>query len=343
MKCIFEHGLSSYSDSTFRLGTALGALGYPTPDVDLDAGTETSTVNRYIAITAQVCCLRTLMEQANPSKCEWAVFVLQIPALGLIKLSFLCFLRRIFQTRAQLKTVFGIVLQGTIAVVSLWMVAFFFSWLFVCRGNFAAWWGPFLGQLQACPGAFMLLESTVISDFILDLVVVLLPLPMIYRLSLATSRKLAVSGVFLIGLLAVAASLTRLVLTFNSASTSAAIDENLLVTQQLWWIMFELGMALLANCLINLRPLMPELSGHAILNSLRSAFSSTSLSGSRPGNSDNRTFRGNDGSSTKRLASLGSGKSSTRVDTDGLELNHVPQQGGIRVQKDFHVSSTNMV
>ncbi|KAL8724599.1 MAG: hypothetical protein Q9166_007856 [cf. Caloplaca sp. 2 TL-2023] len=107
-------------------GVRLHALGYPTPitgNPDDPLVTLTQT-NSAITTTTQI---------------EWAFQMMQMLALGCVKLSFLFFYRRVFITGVS--TWFSKATTGLIIIVLVWTVAFFFALLFACKGNWSAWWG----------------------------------------------------------------------------------------------------------------------------------------------------------------------------------------------------------
>ncbi|MCJ1396026.1 hypothetical protein MMC18_008913 [Xylographa bjoerkii] len=243
-------------------GVQFQALGYPTPALpgmsmlrSRSAITESDTV---ITITSQI---------------EWAVLLLSIPAFGLIKLSFLFFCRRLFCVTR--KSLSHIVITLMIVVVGAWAIGFFFAFLFACKGNFAAWWGSLMNFITKCVNTFMLLYAFAISDVITDIIVLLLPLPMIWQLQLPLGRKIGISCVFLLGLVAVAASVTRLaVVTRNYLDGfDPSLDEDLMITEILWWTMVEVGLGLIATCLPTLRFLFKDLSPDWLLGNIRSVFS----------------------------------------------------------------------
>ena len=130
------------------------------------------------------------------------------PCLGSIKLSFLFFYRRIFCPNK--KNLASLFLDAMIVLVVLWTLGFFFSELFNCGTHFSALWGSTV-DLMSCDKTEVHLLALVITDFITDAIILIFPIPLIWRLHMAVGRKLAVMAVFLLGSVAVAASLTRLV------------------------------------------------------------------------------------------------------------------------------------
>lgn len=94
-------------------------------------------------------------------------------ALGLIKLSVLCFYRRIFRGR-----VFDVMNWILIALVVLWTLGFFLVQVFDCRTHFSTNWGT-LRQLQKCLNTFNQLLAYTISDVIMDVFILALPVPLV--------------------------------------------------------------------------------------------------------------------------------------------------------------------
>ena len=140
------------------------------------------------------------------------------PALGFTKLSFLFFYQRIFCGGS--KGVFYCVIRIMIWFTVAWTLAFSLAFLFACKGHFSAWWGSGNNFLEQCVNTLALLYPMAITDFLMDVVIIVLPLPMvsisdlfplsrsdqltqaqIWSLQLPIGRKVAVSGVFLLGIM----------------------------------------------------------------------------------------------------------------------------------------------
>ncbi|KAI9674944.1 MAG: hypothetical protein M1822_009006 [Bathelium mastoideum] len=115
------------------------------------------------------------------------------------------------------------------------------------------------------------------SDVATDVLVLLLPIPKIWTLELRLKQKVALSGVFALGLMAVAASILKLAAVLSSLGQKAAedpkSDEDLVITEVVWWIMLEVGLAMIACCLPTLRFLFRGVSPESVLHTLRSFLS----------------------------------------------------------------------
>ena len=102
-------------------------------------------------------------------------------AYGCIKLSILAFYRRIFNTGQ--KDVFSIVLILSAIITLLWTVAFVFIIIFDCGTAIWANWGSNTAQLQYCAIGFTSEYGLTISDFIVDVFIFFLPLPVVSFIS----------------------------------------------------------------------------------------------------------------------------------------------------------------
>lgn len=100
-------------------------------------------------------------------------------ALGSIKLSILFLYRRIFRGR-----VFDVLNWILIALVVLWILSFFLVQVFDCRTRFYMNWGPF-SELQICLSVFHQLLAFCISDVIIDIFILVLPVPLVSLMNLS--------------------------------------------------------------------------------------------------------------------------------------------------------------
>lgn len=103
--------------------------------------------------------------------------ILQVPALGLVKSSFILLYRRVFTKRTA--PVFNMISWLVLAVVVSWALAFFFSLVFMCGTDFSAYWTSTEVEKARCVDTNALHNAFAISDFLTDLLIVLLPLPMV--------------------------------------------------------------------------------------------------------------------------------------------------------------------
>lgn len=151
-------------------GEQLGIMGYPMP---VPAGTQAS--DAY-----------ALFNQAyiTEAKIEFAMQFLQCFQFALVKSSIVLFIRRVFVTHRG--TIMDWASMILLVVINVWSVAFLMALIFGCGKNVALHWGP-LEQLVAsgCDGVTPE-KANLISDPILDFLILVLPLPSVraaYQLS----------------------------------------------------------------------------------------------------------------------------------------------------------------
>jgi hypothetical protein len=99
------------------------------------------------------------------------------PTLGLAKISALLFFRRIFCDRGR-RTFFNAITITTIVIVSLWMVTYLVLFGLQCGVHFSALWTGTKDYSRYCAAiARPALEGFAISDFLLDVWILSLPVP----------------------------------------------------------------------------------------------------------------------------------------------------------------------
>ena len=66
-----------------------------------------------------------------------------------------------------------------IALIGSWAIAYFFTFLFMCRGKFEVLFTDLLAAMAQCVDTFKVGYSCSISDFVGDVLIVLIPIPMV--------------------------------------------------------------------------------------------------------------------------------------------------------------------
>ncbi|KAG8527122.1 uncharacterized protein KY384_008551 [Bacidia gigantensis] len=203
-------------------------------------------------------------------------------ALGFIKLSILFFYRRVFRGR-----IFDLLNWTLITLVVLWTLGFFLVQVFDCGTRFYVNWGR-LSDLQKCLSSFKQLLACSISDVIIDIFILILPMPLIWMLHMPPQKKIAVTGIFLLGTLAVVFGILRMIVfaqILGAGHTQVVLrilgvttlDDMAVVSLILFWPMLEMGVAIVAICLPTLRPLLHSVSLESMVRSVRSKLSIDSL------------------------------------------------------------------
>ena len=124
-------------------------------------------------------------------QCKLASQVLATAGLGLTKASILVFYRNIFTVHR-----FRLVANVMLAIVFAWTVSIFFANLFLCY--------PVTALIEAfygnkCVNGVAVWFASTISDVIIDIVILAMPIPMVLRLQLPLKQRLGVLVTFLLG------------------------------------------------------------------------------------------------------------------------------------------------
>lgn len=107
----------------------------------------------------------------------WILQLVQVPALACVKLSFVYFYRRIFCTG--IHTTFRNITTAAIVLITVWAVAFEFTFLFICKGHFTAWWTSIKELEKYCHPELDMEVGFASTDVITDFIVSLMPLPLV--------------------------------------------------------------------------------------------------------------------------------------------------------------------
>lgn len=201
---------------------------------------------------------------------------------GFIKLSALFFYRRLFCIPVRQSIDYLTI--GTIILVFIWMATFTIFPFFECGLRFSAYWNGTVNKYCVYRTPYFL--SMTLSNLILDLWVIILPIPKTFRLRISMKKKFSILGVFLLAFVGIGASIARVVIYYQfvlgGASYSVYHDLGLAGTRAAFTTMLEIGICLVAVNLPSLwllftTSILPE---HA-LRTVRSIFSRSSLRSSK--------------------------------------------------------------
>ena len=129
----------------------------------------------------------------NVLKLSFSFEILYTVTTGLVKYSILLFYKRLFPQRSVRITLWTI---G--AIVLAWQVAGLLAFFFQCKTLHNAWDFTTSGE---CIDISKLWIGNAITNIIMDLILVALPMPLIWNLQITKNQKVALSGVFLVGAL----------------------------------------------------------------------------------------------------------------------------------------------
>ncbi|KAL4994485.1 hypothetical protein BDV10DRAFT_151106 [Aspergillus recurvatus] len=182
--------------------------------------------------------------------------MLAVIGLGLTKASILILLRGIFSVSRP----FRHFCNALLFIVAGWTIAFFFSNLFTCF-PITPLVEPFYGN--KCINGLAMWYAGCISDVVIDLVIFVIPLPMISQLKLPRKRKVGIGAIFVLGTTVVVISITRMAMYFHVGTTFREHynDMTYYTSPVFFWTNIEISLAVILACLPTLRPLWTVLSG----------------------------------------------------------------------------------
>lgn len=200
---------------------------------------------------------------------EFAVLLMSLTALTLIKVSCLFFYKSVFvYGKWRFSDPRNVLMNLLIAVTILWDIGFSITLICSCRPKVSTYWSATTSTelTTKCINPFVYMYALSITDFITDAITFLIPIPMIWQLQLPMRRKFGVLIIFTLGSLAVLASVIRLIWMVKimaiSTNPSAHLDALTLLPNELFsyvmewelapssfWYIIESEIALLAICL----------------------------------------------------------------------------------------------
>jgi len=174
-----------------------------------------------------------------------------VPNLSLVKISILCFYKRIFITRK-----FHLAANIMIVICALWGVAVFLTQVFR-RFPISQEWNVGSPSLVNY-SAFLMAWASL--DLVLDVIILCMPAFVIKSLNLRFKRKLLLIGVFGVGALCCIAESVRIFYQWEylHQSITDEIDFNPVVTNLIIWSTIEPCVSVVAACLPILLPIFKD-------------------------------------------------------------------------------------
>ncbi|KAI2628558.1 hypothetical protein GGR54DRAFT_587774 [Hypoxylon sp. NC1633] len=166
-------------------------------------------------------------------------------AITLVKLSILTFYREIFAV----SRTFQRWNWAASALCIIWLIIVTFCNAFQCNPPSALW--EHLGATEYCIASGPLWLGYELTNFFLDVLVLVLPVVMVHRLQLRTAQKWSVASIFLLGGLVCVASIVRMAYIWNpNAPDTVQISQVQILST------IQLGTAVLCACLPTYGPLL---------------------------------------------------------------------------------------
>jgi hypothetical protein len=130
---------------------------------------------------------------------------MSLTSLAFIKISFLVFYKSVFVfDQWKPLDIRNILMNLTIATIVVWDIGFSLTLILSCvgkSGKVSTYWDTTTARelLSKCINPFVYMYALSISDFITDGLILLIPIPLVWRLHLSRRRKVGVSLIFLLG------------------------------------------------------------------------------------------------------------------------------------------------
>lgn len=167
------------------------------------------------------------------------------------QVSILLFYRRLFPTQRIHQ-----ITMGLFIFLGVWYTAFQLAAIFQCTPVNYYWNRTIPGHCVNYIDLYIALAAT---NTLTDITLLVLPMPTVWGLKVSRSRKLALSGVFLLGAFVCGISLYRI-------STLPLIDPNDITWSNTFagvWTAIEGSVGVIVACLPSLMPIWRRLRGHA--------------------------------------------------------------------------------
>ena len=218
--------------------------------------------------------------------------VLSAASLGFTHISALLFYRCIFCVPGRIAFLRAVI-YGSITVVSLWMVAFVILPPLQCGPNLSVWSASAKVRAAHCSMGNKIILAFCISDLLIELFVIAMPILKILQLKTSLKRRLAVIFVFLTAFVSFGAVVARLIITTKLLGNRIK-DKFQANTTQTFICILKAGFTLIAVNLPSLWWLRQKVQPEKVLASVRSAISLRLTRSDNSGSRWRRDSRGGD-------------------------------------------------
>lgn len=242
------------------------------------------------------------------AKLFFAFQIMLTIAFGFVKCSILALYRRIFVSEKN--SAFDIICKVMTAIVIGWSITFFIIVCLVCGPSPWAYWGS--DAEKATCATFTPTRGLAGTDMVIDVLLMVLPQPLIWRLRLSTSKKVAICILIALGCSCIGADVAQTILFSQiqiASELDVALDQNEIISLVMYYTCIDGGLAVTAACLVTLRPLFRSASVQSMVRNVKSPFSSSSSGSKR---SSKMWLFGKSGNSTGSTES----SSGTQIDIE---------------------------
>ncbi|CAH0003447.1 unnamed protein product [Clonostachys byssicola] len=180
--------------------------------------------------------------------------------LLLVKLAILAFYWRSFSIKRSVKMIIWVL----VATTSGWAFSLLVATFCQCLPTRAFWerfnpYNPLPPSEYHCGvDSLPFFIGNAIPNIVTDIVMIILPIPYIWSLQLPVQQKLALGGVFVVGIFVTVVSLVRLIQVINLDLTNVDITWNFASVGT--WTIVEGNVAILCACLPFLKPIINKIT-----------------------------------------------------------------------------------
>ncbi|KAK8045740.1 hypothetical protein PG996_013804 [Apiospora saccharicola] len=202
-----------------------------------------------------------------------------------------------------------------------WTIVMVFTMTFICVPVYA-YWDKSVPHVCLSDPVMQLTNS--FGNIATDVMLLLLPMPVLWNLKLPPRQKWSVIGIFSLGFITCIVSLLRVIFVFDHGPSSDITYDGVTISG---WTIAEVTTGLLASSLITLRPLMNKFAPQAWRTG-KTTKGTTTTANTNTGNNNNATNGDaeNNNNNNNEDNKVGAFLSSSNMDKGGLAENEPPIQ-----------------
>ncbi|KAL9004532.1 MAG: hypothetical protein Q9188_002658 [Gyalolechia gomerana] len=175
---------------------------------------------------------------------DWTIQIIFATAISVTRLSLLVFYHRIFPVKR-----FKIVASITGCIIICWWISFILAIIFSCYPVESYWNKAIVGH---CVNEHTLSWGITGTELATNIIMLILPIPWLWKLRLAWSKKLALTGMFALGTFVCVSCIVR----FPLLATLKQTDASWTIVPAGVWIVVECNIGIASVCLPLMRPLV---------------------------------------------------------------------------------------
>ncbi|KAL4965977.1 uncharacterized protein BDV14DRAFT_199428 [Aspergillus stella-maris] len=234
----------------------------------------------------------------------FAVEALYVVTVALTKISMLLLYLRLFPGE-RFRLASKVVLAFTIA----WGLGCLFATIFLCR-PVSYFWHMWDGEHEgSCGDHEALLWGGAVINIVLDVVIIVLPLPTVFKLQMKAEKKVWVFVVFLVGLVVTLVSVLRFV--YSLLNFDMTVNPTKSIVKPSIYSIIEIDLSLICTCMPGIRAFASHI--HTLIFGEPKTLKSTYASGSNSGYASSQGRTG----SKRTLVPSPSGDRSGTFDLEG--------------------------